>query len=543
MSASASNALELLKASNYFSEASESLLVALAEKMIPVSVEDGHVFFEEGDEIHSVIVVEEGVIRRTKLSAEDGEEKDFIKTSIRQRPSSERALQIADSSVVVDIISGRGRVTGLLHNFRAGGEAFATVSAYGPVKAWLIHGDDFRDVVTGSPQHALDVMFALSKELREGNKSLQALIKKSKEQGLGVDTPDGKVLKVLCYDTTSWVSDGFTHALDEFNQIHKEEDGYTITMEYTTERLNEQSATFAAGYEAVCLFVNDTANATVLRTLSLLGVKMIAMRCAGFDRVDTKAARAYGLTVARVPAYSPYAVAEMAVALLMSVIRKIHKASNRVKMANFTLDSGLMGVDIYGKTVGVMGTGKIGAILCNIMLGFGANLICYDVFENDEVKRAGGKYVSQDEIFAKSDILFLMMPLLPPTYHTINFDVLPKLKKGVVLINTSRGGLIDTKALLKGLHDGIISGVGADVYENEQEFFFQDWSARNIPDADLVALMGHNNVVLTAHQAFFTKEAVDKIVDTTLENFHDYYCKGLTGHHHPNNCIPALPKE
>lgn len=227
----------------------------------------------------------------------------------------------------------------------------------------------------------------------------------------------------------------------------------------------------------------------------------------------------------------------MAVALLMSVNRKIHHASNRVRMANFTLDAGLMGMDIHGKTVGVMGTGKIGQIMCDIMLGFGVNLLCYDVSENQSIKDKGGVYVSKDEIYARSDILMLAMPLIKPTYHTINEEMLPKLKPGVIIINTSRGGLVDTKALLKGLKSGVIGGVGMDVYENEQEYFFQDWSAKHIADEDLMSLLGNNNVVLTAHQAFFTKEAVTQIVKTTLNNLYDF-SNGKTGQEHPNNCIP-----
>jgi D-lactate dehydrogenase len=218
-----------------------------------------------------------------------------------------------------------------------------------------------------------------------------------------------------CSDTcqaTSWVVDNFKPAVDAFNKEHEETDKYYITMDYTTERLCEQSATYAAGYDAVCLFVNDTANSPTIKTLSALGVKMIANRCAGFDRVDTKAALAYNVTLARVPAYSPYAVAEMAISLLMGVNRKIARASARVKMANFSLDAGLMGVDIHGKTVGVMGTGKIGQILCEIIKGFGAKLICYDVFEADVIKEMGGTYVSKEEIFEKSDILFLMSTCL-----------------------------------------------------------------------------------------------------------------------------------
>jgi D-lactate dehydrogenase len=186
--------------------------------------------------------------------------------------------------------------------------------------------------------------------------------------------------------------------------------------------------------------------------------------------------------------------------------------------------------------------GKIGQILSKILVGFGANLICYDVFESDAVKKLGGVYVSKDEIMERADVLFLMMPLLPQTYHTINEASLEKLKKGVILINTSRGGLVDTKALLKGLQTGVIGSVGMDVYENEQAYFFQDWSARKVQDPDLVALLGLNDVVLTAHQAFFTQEAVDKIVSTTIDNLHDFK-KGLTGQAHPNNCIPVFTTE
>lgn len=286
----------------------------------------------------------------------------------------------------------------------------------------------------------------------------------------------------------------------------------------------------------MCLFVNDTADSEVIRILSLFGVKMISMRCAGFDRIDTKAAKAHNVTVARVPAYSPYAVAEHAVSLLMAVNRKICPAFTRVKMANFTLDSSLIGMDIFGKTCAVMGTGKIGAILVKILNGFGANILCYDVFENDEVKKLGGVYVSKDEIYEKADIIFLMMPLLPSTKHSINPEVISKLKKGVLIINTARGGLIDTKALLAGLQSGTIGGVGLDVFENEQEYFFQDWSSKSIEDPDLVSLLGSNKVVMTAHQAFFTQEAVGAIVSTTLENIKEWKL-GNVGQKHPNNCI------
>ena len=351
----------------------------------------------------------------------------------------------------------------------------------------------------------------------------------------------------------------FEPQIEKFNNEGKD---LKLQMDYTSDRLDMKTAKYAAGYDAVCLFVNDNADTNALWVLSMGGVKFIAMRCAGFDRVDTKAAKALGLSVARVPAYSPYAVAEHAISLLMAVNRKIHIASVRVKMANFSLDSGLLGMDIHGKTVAVMGTGKIGQILCKIISGFGVNLLAYDVFESDEgkslhfstsqniifracfnlnnrfvniiVKSMGGKYVSKEEIYKQSDVIFLMMPLLQATRHTINEEVLPMLKKGVILINTSRGGLIDTDSLISGLQSGVIGGCGLDVYENEGEYFFQDYSSKSIKDERLVAMLGNNRIVLTAHQAFFTKEAIDKIVSTTIENFFNF-ASGLRGDELPNS--------
>ena len=507
--------------------------------VVPITAEKGHVFVEEGQVMSQILIVEEGKLMRTKLSMNS----DEIRTTSVKELSQSKTL--VDNSVTIDYVEGRGRVSGLLHTFKAeGSHAYATVSvATDTAKVWLLDADDFRTIVSTVPQHCLDVMGALARELRDGSKSLRGLMQhiKKSSSNIGADGKEASnVFKVMCYDTTSWVSEGFQPAITAFNEQQKEEhgaDAVEIDMHFTTERLSEESATYAAGYDAVCLFVNDSASEQIIRTLSLLNVKMIAMRCAGFDRVDTRAARAYGLTVARVPAYSPYAVAEMAVTLLMAVNRKIARADARIKMANFSLDSGLMGMDIYGKTVGVMGTGKIGQILCRIMLGFGAKVNCYDVYQSKDVIDMGCTYVSKDEIFATSDILFLMMPLLEPTYHTINETTIQQLKKGVLLINTSRGGLVDTKALLKGIRDGIISGVGMDVYEYEQAYFFQDWSAKNIQDEDLLALIGENNVVLTAHQAFFTKEAVTSIVDTTLHNLAEFY-NGKRGEHHPNNCLP-----
>uniref|UniRef100_A0A7S3P3U7 Cyclic nucleotide-binding domain-containing protein n=1 Tax=Amphora coffeiformis TaxID=265554 RepID=A0A7S3P3U7_9STRA len=531
-------AFKILKASPWFEEVSDALVHRIAAVAQPVHAVEGQIFVEEGKPIEDIIVLESGSLIRTRLAKSDPKELKASRNSIRHLRHDSRMEVILETSVVVDTLEGKGRVSGLLHSIRPGKASFATVTAKGnDTKLWLIKASDFRAIIGESPDYAMDIMAAMARELRTGTKSLRGLMEAthSHDQSASYD-PNVPKMRVMCYDATSWTSTGFGDALKRWNKEHSSD--LYIDMQFTTERLSENTATFAAGFDAVCLFVNDDASVEVLRTLSLLGVRMIAMRCAGFDRVDTKAAKAFGMTVARVPAYSPYAVAEMAVALLMAVNRKTHHASNRVKMANFTLDAGLMGIDIHGKTVGVMGTGKIGQIMCDIMIGFGVNLLCFDPYENQGIKDKGGKYVSLDEIYAQSDILMLAMPLMKPTYHTINEDMLHKLKPGVIIINTSRGGLVDTKALLKGLKSGVIGGVGMDVYENESEYFFQDWSAKHIKDEDLMSLLGNNNVVLTAHQAFFTKEAVNQIVNTTLSNLLDYQ-SGKRSLEHPNNCIPA----
>jgi len=535
----AAAAIAILKATTWFGKCSDDLLQSLASKLTKVQAEEGYIFLHEGDVVDKFMILETGTLARTKLHVvgEGSAARENLRASLRNLKPAEVSGTLKENAILVDTLEGHGRVTGLLHTIQDESKAYATVAASdGPATVWVMSHDDFRAILTSNTEFMFDIMGSMARELRTGSKSVRTLMSQLKTGGASGSATDEKSLRVLCYDTTSWVSDAFQPAIDAYNQ-GTTKDGFQISMDFTTERLGPNTATFAAGYEAVCTFVNDTADADTMQTLSRLGVTMIAQRAAGFDRIDTKAARAFGMTVARVPAYSPYAVAEMAIALLMAVNRKTSRASARVRMANFALDGGLLGMDIHGKTVGVMGTGKIGQILCNIVKGFGAKLICFDVFQSEAVKQAGGVYVTQEEIYAQSDVLFLMMPLLPATKHTINMEVLPKLKKGVILINTSRGGLVDTKAVLEGLETKIISGYGADVYENEAQYFFQDWSAKNIEDHTLLALLAQPGVILTAHQAFFTKEAVDKITDTTVENLVAFK-SGKTGYDHPNNCIP-----
>jgi D-lactate dehydrogenase len=282
-------------------------------------------------------------------------------------------------------------------------------------------------------------------------------------------------------------------------------------------RLDADSASLAEGCQAACCFVNDDASAPALERLAALGVKNLALRCAGFNQVDLTKAKILGINVCRVPAYSPHAVAEHAIGLLQLINRRLHRAWNRVREGNFALD-GLLGFDIYGKTVGVIGTGRIGYNFCRIMRGFGCRVLAFDKFPNDDVRALGVEYVPQEQLLAESDFISLHVPLTPENRHLVNAASIAIMKPGVIIINTSRGALIDTDAAIKGLKSGRIGGLGLDVYEGENELFFEDRSSSIIMDDRFTRLLTFPNVVITAHQAFFTQEALTNIADITLGN-------------------------
>jgi D-lactate dehydrogenase len=282
-------------------------------------------------------------------------------------------------------------------------------------------------------------------------------------------------------------------------------------------RLASPTARLAEGFAAVCPFVNDQVDAQVLLHLSRAGVRLVALRSAGFNNVDLDAADQLGITVTRVPAYSPHAVAEHTVALILALSRKLHKAYIRVREGNFALD-GLLGMDLFGRTVGVIGTGKIGAIVAQILHGFGCRILAYDVAVNSAVEAIGGTYVSTDEIFAQSDIITLHCPLTPQTHHLIGDEALAKMKRGVMLINTSRGPLVDTRTVVRLLKSGKIGALGLDVYEEEGDIFFEDLSNAGIQDDVLSRLLTFPNVIVTGHQAFFTRSAMEAIARETLAN-------------------------
>ena len=291
-----------------------------------------------------------------------------------------------------------------------------------------------------------------------------------------------------------------------------------LTIKFFDPKLNEDTVQLAKGFDAVCIFVNDTANAAVIEKLHSYGVKLIALRCAGFNNVDLSAAY-QKIHVVRVPAYSPYAVAEHAFALLLCSIRRIHKAYNRTRDYNFSLN-GLTGFDLHGKTMGVIGTGKIGRILIDICRGFGMKVIAYDVFP---APNSGIDYVTLDEIFEQSDIISLHCPLTDDTYHIIDSDSIQKMKKGVVILNTSRGALIHAEALLEGIKQRKVGAACLDVYEEESDIFFEDRSGHIINDDTLAGLISMPNVIVTSHQAFLTKEALHNIAETTVNNIQGFF--------------------
>ncbi|KAF8186438.1 D-lactate dehydrogenase [Pholiota molesta] len=329
-------------------------------------------------------------------------------------------------------------------------------------------------------------------------------------------------MKVAVFGTAKYDVDTLQKAVTE---------EFTIEFTFLDSLLDEKTAVLAAGHEAICIFVNDLCNANVVEKLHKLGVKFVALRCAGFNNVDLEATTKFGMKVARVPAYSPEAVAEFTVGMLMTVVRKYHKAYNRVREGNFLLD-GLLGMNINGKTIGIIGTGRIGLLTGKILSkGFGANVIAYDPYPSPAAGEHGIVYVDAlSELLKRSDIISLHCPLTDSTKYIINDDTLSQTKKGVIIINTSRGGLIDTYSLIRALKSGHVSAVGLDVYERESNYFFADSSAKVIADDSFARLLSFYNVFMTGHQAFLTTEALNNIAATTIENLRNLSLTGTTSY-------------
>jgi len=329
-------------------------------------------------------------------------------------------------------------------------------------------------------------------------------------------------MKVAVFSAKSYDKQFMNETNKKYNFNHE--------LEFFETRLKLKTAELAAGFNAVSVFVNDDLSGEVIEILNNSGVKLIALRSAGYNNVDLKKAAELGITVTHVPSYSPYAVAEHAVAMILTLNRKIHKSYSRVRDGNFELD-GLMGFDVRNKMIGVIGTGKIGEIFAKIMKGFGCGIFAYDKYENDDCKNNGVMYRPLEEVLAKSDIISLHCPLLPETHHLINEKTIAMMKNGVMIINTSRGALIDTQAVINGLKSKKIGYLGLDVYEEEANLFFRNMSNKVIQDDVFMRLLSFPNVVVTAHQGFFTDEALKNISETTLSGIHcfeiGHECKNI----------------
>lgn len=318
-------------------------------------------------------------------------------------------------------------------------------------------------------------------------------------------------MNILFYDTKTYDQASFTDTLKDFPNI---------TMEFTKSDLDPRTAALAEGFDAVCAFVSSDVGTKTLDILHAKGVRLVLMRCAGFNNVDMETARKHGIRVMRVPGYSPEAVAEHAMALALAANRRLYKAYNKVRENDFSL-SGLMGFNFYQKTAGIIGTGKIGAAMCRICHGFGMRVIAYDVYENPSLKDFV-EYVSLDRLLEESDVISLHCPLIDSTYHMINIDTIRQMKDGVILVNTSRGALVKTDDLIEGIRLHKFAGVGLDVYEEETNNVFEDRSDEILEHSTTARLLSFPNVMITSHQGFFTREALSAIAETTLQNAMDF---------------------
>lgn len=318
-------------------------------------------------------------------------------------------------------------------------------------------------------------------------------------------------LKILFYDTKSYDRDSFQESLSDFPGIE---------IEYTKSDLDPRTAALAEGFDAVCAFVSSDVGTRTMDILHQKGIRLLLMRCAGFNNVDMESAKKYDIRVMRVPGYSPEAVAEHAMALALAANRRLHKAYNKVRENDFSL-SGLMGFNFYEKTAGIIGTGKIGAAMCRICHGFGMRVIAYDVYENPSLKDFV-EYVSLEKLLSDSDVISLHCPLMDSTYHLINIDTIRQMKDGVILVNTSRGALVKTDDLIEGIRMHKFAGVGLDVYEEETNNVFEDRSDEILEHSTTARLLSFPNVMITSHQGFFTREALSAIAETTLQNALDF---------------------
>ncbi len=470
-----------LRKVSFFSDLDNETVSLLEASMSPLDFAPGEYLCREGEKGDRLFILERGELAVEKVG------------------SAGQRLEIARL--------GPGDVAGASSLFTRGRRS-ASLRAETACRAWVLDHPTFLKLLESHAVLARAVLSNLSVQLSRGGNFTAQLLSHDLD----------KRYRIAFFDTKSYTRTIF----EERNQ-----DRFAIS--YLEPRLTLDTVPLARGAKAVCVFVNDTLDEKVVEELHGIGVELIVLRCAGYNNVDLKACETHRIAVLRVPAYSPHAVAEHAAALMMTLNRKVHRANNRVREGNFSLD-GLVGFDVYGKTAGIIGAGKIGRCLIDILHGFGCRILVYDAYpDNALASRERVRYVELDELFRGSDIISLHAPLLPETRHMIDKEAISKMKPGVMLINTSRGALIDTKALLAGLKDGKIGYAGLDVYEEESGYFFEDCSDRVMTDDLLARLTTFNNVIVTSHQAFLTREALTNIADTTLDNVRELIDKGLGG--------------
>lgn len=466
---------EIFKDMAIFSSLDQPHLELIKEQITVENLESGENLFEEGVDGEGMYIVTHGNLEVLKKN-KDGNN-----------------VKIVDRGV--------GSLIGMTSLFVENKKRSATLRATEKTIVWKFTKENFLKLLQSRGDVAFNFLAYMSKEFREISDS-----------NLSWMSNQGAHCFRLC------VFDAKKYEQEAFSKLQPDD----VDIQYIDTKLTPESVSLAKGANAVCIFVNDVVNRAVLEKLASFKVKLVALRCAGFNNVDLEAAQELGISVARVPAYSPYAVAEHALALMMTLNRKTHKAYNRTREGNFYLNR-LVGFDMHGRTAGVIGTGKIGKCMANILVGMGMKVIAWDAYPDEAfAKQAGMEYVELDTLLEESDVITLHVPLLPSTHHLIDDEAIQKMKDGVMLINTSRGGLVNTIDLIQGLKEKKIGSAGLDVYEEEKDYFFSDHTGDIIGDDTLARLISFPNVLVTSHQAFLTSDALENIADTTLGNVREF---------------------
>lgn len=463
-----------LKRSRFFAGLDDNALMAVARKISVAHFADGEFLCRQGDVGNRMFIVSTGTVAVVRRGD--------------------------DGAPVTLNTCGPGDVAGVISTFEQEVNS-ASVVARGAAEVWILDTDDFKSLLEFHPQLSTVMLAAMSRDLHRA---------RSFAASLGSHSVDTR-LKIAIFDSKPYIEACF-RAHNRHNYV----------LHFFETRLTVDTVELAAGSDVVCCFVNDRLDAAVIEILHYSGVRLIAMRCAGYNNVDIKAAGRLGVAVVHVPAYSPYAVAEHATALLLTLNRKTHRAYLRVREGNFSLN-GLVGTDLHGKCAGVVGTGRVGRCMVKILRGFGMRVLAHDPFPDTQFAAANGiEYVHLPDLLSQSDVISLHAPLTPDTHHLIDADAIAHMKRGVILINTSRGALVDSLALIAGLKSGAVGAAGLDVYEEEEDYFFEDFSAEIMTDDVLARLMTFSNVLITGHQAFLTREALGNIADVTFDNIAEF---------------------